>query len=369
MMSMNNMSSPNTWHGSGLFFDSQGTDSYTVDVNIVPDGITIVHDATKQLFAWHQLRMTTAGSGYVRIELKNTGSVLSLQSVEALNALAANHHVRKGMLGRLTPNQQVLWGTIAFIIIAGVFFTVGLDLLANAGTKLISLDMEKKLGSVVMDGMVANEQTAQDSAVIRVLEKCAAIVAGFDGPTNEVAYNISLIENKDIVNAFALPGGYIVIYRGMMDKLENESELFGLLGHEVGHVALRHGVRRIIRSAVLGIITSILVGDAGGVTSVLLENGNMLVSLSYDRQEELDADMFGLKAVERTDVDAQGIVTLFEKLQKAEGSSEWLTFLSTHPDTEERLRVLRAKLPKQLHTRKRLTDEEWKILTSSPLQP
>jgi predicted Zn-dependent protease len=155
----------------------------------------------------------------------------------------------------------------------------------------------------------------------------------------------------------------------MMDKLENESELFGLLGHEVGHVALRHGVRRIIRSAVLGIITSILVGDAGGVTSVLLENGNMLVSLSYDRQEELDADMFGLKAVERTDVDAQGIVTLFEKLQKAEGSSEWLTFLSTHPDTEERLRVLRAKLPKQLHTRKRLTDEEWKILTSSPLQP
>jgi predicted Zn-dependent protease len=313
--------------------------------------------------------MTTAGSGYVRIEIKNTGSVLSLQGVEALNALAANHQIRKEILGRLTPNQQVLWATVTFAAVAVLFFTVGLDALANAGTTLVSLDMEKKLGSVVMDGIVSSEQTAKDSAVMRVLEKCAAIVAEFDGPTNAVAYNISLIENKDIVNAFALPGGYIVIYRGMMDKLENESELLGLLGHEVGHVALRHGVRRIIRSAVLGIITSILVGDAGGVTSVLLENGNMLVGLSYDRQEELDADMFGLKAVERADVDAQGIVTLFEKLQKAEGSSEWLTFLSTHPDTEERLRELRANLPTQARTQKRLTDEEWKILTSSPLQP
>lgn len=364
---MNSMSSPNTWHGSGLFFDSQATGSYTVDVNIAPDGITLVHDATRQLFSWNQLRMTTAGSGYVRIEIKNTGSVLSLQSVEALNALAANHQIRRGILGRLTPNQQVLWGTVAFAVVAVLFFTVGLDALANAGTTLVSLDMEKKLGSVVMDGIVSSEQTTKDSAVMRVLEKCAAIVSEFDGQTT--TYTITLIENKDIVNAFALPGGYIVIYRGMMDKLENESELFGLLGHEVGHVALRHGVRRIIRSAVLGIITSILVGDAGGVTSVLLENGNMLVSLSYDRQEELDADMFGLKAVERADVDAQGIVTLFEKLQKAEGSSEWLTFLSTHPDTEERLRELRANLPTQARTQKRLTDKEWKILTSSLFNP
>lgn len=356
------MASSNTWRGTGLFFDSQTTGSHTVAVRIAPDGVTISREATTIFFAWNQLRMTTVRGGYARIEIRNTGSVLSLQSAEALSALAANHQIRTGLLGRLTPNQQVLWGTVAFLVVAALFFTVGLDLLAEAGANMVSLEMEKKLGSLVIESVVASEQTSTDSATIRVLDKCAAIVGEFDGIGNEVQYTIVMLENKNIVNAFALPGGYIAIYRGMMDKLENESELFGLLGHEVGHVALRHGVKRILRSTILSVLTAILIGDAGGITSVLLNNGSMLVNLSYDRQEELDADAFGLRALQHAGIDAQGIVTLFEKLHEDEDSSDLLTFLSTHPATEKRLNELRAKLPMQQQTEKRLTDEEWRIL-------
>ncbi len=362
------MSPQNIWRGQALLFDAHSTGTTTVTVSISPDGICIENRTPLLSYTFSQLKMTAARGGYVRIEIKNSGgSVLSIQSEDAVHTLEANHQLRRGFLGRLSHNNQLVVATTTFVIAVVLFLTVGLDLLASVTARLIPFELEKKLGDSVVEGMIAGKTVSTDSTTIRVLEKCASVVQEFDASGGKAQYRITLVEDSSIRNAFALPGGQIIVYRGILDLMHNESELFGLLGHEVGHVVERHGVKRIARSAALGLITSLLLGDANGISAILISNGQQLVNLSYDRDEELEADMFGLRAVQRAGIDARGIVTLFTSLKDAEGSEGWLAFLSTHPDIDERLKILNAEIVKVISSsyRSRLMPEEWNRLTKT----
>jgi Zn-dependent protease with chaperone function len=362
------VNSKQTWRGQGLFFESPTSHTISADVTISPDGITVLVGSSQTHFSWPQLKIVSPGGGYVRVEIKGSGgSVLSIQSSQAVDTLAANHQLSKGLIGRLPHNMQVLLVAAAFIVAAVLFFNVGVDLLVDIGVRFIPHELEKRLGDAVISGILRENTTADDSATVRILEKCAQVVREFDKSGAEVSYTISLIENKETKNAFVLPGGHVVLYRGILDIMENESELFGLLGHEVGHVALRHGVKRIARSALLGFITSLIIGDSRGLFAILIGNGEMLVNLTYDRKEELDADEFGLKAVQRAHIDPQGVIRLFEKLKGLEGSSSWASFLSTHPDIDERLGKMKSELltKQPAQERKRLSQVEWETLKNS----
>jgi beta-barrel assembly-enhancing protease len=360
------MTRAQTWRGQALYFDAHATDTTTVVATISPDGILIENLTPPLFFPFSQLKITSARGSYVRIEMRNSsGSVLSIQNIDALKALEAHHQLRGGILGRLSHNNQVLIASGLFVVVAILFFTLGLNALADIAANMIPVELEKKLGDSVAESMVAGTTVSSDPATLHVLEKCAALVQKFDDTGRNVRYTITLVEDAKTKNAFALPGGAIVVYSGLLALMDNEAEFFGVLAHEVGHVVKRHGMRRIARGAMVGLISSVVLGDTKGIAAILISNGQQLVTLSYDRDEELEADQFALRALQREGIDARGMVTLFENLKRSEGSDGWLTFLSTHPDLDERLKILSREIENLNSPSKRtlLTPAEWNTLT------
>lgn len=145
----------------------------------------------------------------------------------------------------------------------------------------------------------------------------------------------------DIVNAFALPGGRIVVYDALIRKLGSYPELAALLSHEFSHVNNKHSTRAIFRQLGSRIFLSLLLGKLGAVTSVLADQADHLKSLHYSRALEREADMEGLAILLERKIDPQGFSDLFRHLREAAPSSQVPEILGSHPDIEKRIAYLR----------------------------
>src|SRR5687768_13861914 len=157
-------------------------------------------------------------------------------------------------------------------------------------------------------------------------------------------YKFHVIESREI-NGFALPGGHIYITTGLL-KLANDNELASVLGHEVGHIAARHSLKTLKRrqeynafAKSVGELTGVA-GDIGrdlGVTLTQIFNEGVLTI--HSRDEEREADYLGVRGMAKAGFDPQGMVTMFQKLQRVRGQTPDLitSLLSDHPDVEERI--------------------------------
>lgn len=146
------------------------------------------------------------------------------------------------------------------------------------------------------------------------------------------------------VNAFALPGGHIVVYTGILDRMEKPGELAALLAHEGTHVERRHSTRALARDMSGTLFLSLLLGDLGGITGVLAQKGDELRGLSYSRDLETEADTTGQRRMHLNGVDPQGMVDLLNLLDReAKDVPEGMAFLSSHPLTKERIATATSK--------------------------
>ncbi len=158
----------------------------------------------------------------------------------------------------------------------------------------------------------------------------------------DLVYHFRIIDDKSL-NAFALPGGFIYVHKGLMDVASND-ELACILGHELGHVAARHSAKRL--QANLGY--QILIGIALGVTGKQYV-GNALsvvfdtVNLGYSRKDEYLADRLAVRYAKRAGFDPLGMVSFFEKLEK-EARGFNLVFFSSHPPIKDRIKNVRQEI-------------------------
>ncbi len=160
-------------------------------------------------------------------------------------------------------------------------------------------------------------------------------------------------------NAFALPGGPVFVTRGLLLILDNESELVGVLGHELGHINKRHHARyleKVMGLSLLLQITAILVGDGSTSSQLLLQMANIgagLLTLKFSRDQEREADDFGIKITARAGYDPSGLVRVFEKFKKLQ-RRKVPSWLSTHPLPSERISRVSRELDryKNMHLKK-----------------
>lgn len=155
-------------------------------------------------------------------------------------------------------------------------------------------------------------------------------------------------------NAFATPGGYIFITRGLLERVADEAELAGILAHEIAHVTQRHHLQAIRKNAQSGLLTQLLGSqlrnDLGGaVSGQLLALGRNLYSRGLDRQDEFEADRLGVELASRAGFDPYGLVGVLQQLRTAtpEDPVFALTF-STHPPAEARLELLAQSMERRL---------------------
>jgi Zn-dependent protease with chaperone function len=243
--------------------------------------------------------------------------------------------------------HRIMWAAVAGSILAvvlGLWF--GADLLVELAVSRIPVEWEQKLGeSAYRDFLTHQEVMKEGPAVTALGEMTLRLTEQI--PNNPYKFEVTVVKS-DVVNAFALPGGYVVVFTGLMKKAESGEEVAGVLSHELNHVLQRHGLERIVKSLGLMTVVAIVLGDQQGLVGMMKQLGVELLTLKFGREQETEADLTGLQLLQRAKIDPSGMIRFFERLsEKDEGRVEWL---STHPMSTaraERLKKELAALPKR----------------------
>lgn len=186
---------------------------------------------------------------------------------------------------------------------------------------------------------VANtpERKAFQDYVLGLAREVYAAVPKSEKP--DYPFTFTLID-ADVQNAFAVPGGYVYIYTGIIKSMKDESELVGVLGHEIAHVTRHHYRDALAKQAGLSVLLQVLVGDdAGQLTQVVAQTFGSLASLSVSRDNESDADKYGTKYTAATGRNPLGIAKYFGRVKNP--GPAWL---STHPAPKNRVETVKAQV-------------------------
>jgi predicted Zn-dependent protease len=195
--------------------------------------------------------------------------------------------------------------------------------------------------------------TGPQASYVESVGKTIAVQSGLGNARDD--FTVTLL-NSPVNNAFAIPGGYVYVTRQLVALMNNEAELAGVLGHEVGHVAARHAAKRqnaASRNAVIGLLGSILsgvlLGDSafGQIGQKLFSQGSQLLTLKYSRSQETEADNLGITYLKRAGYDPRAMASVLQSLAaqnaleaqlmgSANRTPEWA---STHPDPASRVRA------------------------------
>ncbi|MBI3235551.1 MAG: M48 family metallopeptidase [Bacteroidetes bacterium] len=221
-----------------------------------------------------------------------------------------------------------------FGLFAGYYW--GLDWAAKKVAAKITIEKEHELGEEFYKQYISSVQVNSEQTVL--------VDSFFKLLKYETAYPMKItVVNSDVVNAFAMPGGYIIVNSGILKTVEKPEELAGLLGHELSHINQKHGTQSMIRSLGSTIILSMFFGDYEQ-TSILVSQLENLKSLKYGRDMEAEADEKGFEQMSKhCGYSPQGMIGLFEKLKK-ESSVAPPEFLSTHPDLDNRIKATVDKI-------------------------
>jgi len=166
--------------------------------------------------------------------------------------------------------------------------------------------------------VVAQYGLYEDEELAAYIDQLGQSIAGVSQRTN-LDYTFRLL-NTPMVNAFALPGGYLYVTRGILAYMNSEDEIAGVMGHEVGHVVGRHSAKQMSRSVVssgFGVFTA--VGRIAPTAGALLQAPGQIVLLKYSRDQEEQSDLLGVEYSTRLGYDAVQMAGFFESLQSADG--------------------------------------------------
>lgn len=160
-------------------------------------------------------------------------------------------------------------------------------------------------------------------------------------------YDFHLLADDQTINAFALPGGQVFITYALLTKLENEDQLAGVLGHEIGHVVARHSAERMaqmdLTQGLTGAATVAVGGQGGGGIAQMVAN---MITMKYGRSQELQSDDLGVRFMCEAGYTPSNLIAVMEILKQAGGPNRTPEFQSSHPDPENRKEAIEAAIQK-----------------------
>jgi len=177
------------------------------------------------------------------------------------------------------------------------------------------------------------------------------IVQNTEAKNSPYQFDFHVLADPETINAFAIPGGQVFITMGLLKRLKTEDQLAGVLGHEIGHVVGRHSAQQMAKQELIG-------GLAGAASTVMTDPNSPssgayiaqyvanLMNLKYGRDDELEADDFGVKYMIQTGRDPEAMVQVMEILAEAGGPNRPAEFQSTHPNPENRIVKIKEAMAK-----------------------
>ncbi len=242
---------------------------------------------------------------------------------------------------RHTRGRLVLPGCIALPILLLLLLWALADPIVSWIADRIPASVETELGDLLFKSLEGQMVSVEDDALERQLDELVAPLLAVV-PNPGYRFELHLVDDPSL-NAFALPGGHLVLHTGLVLAAETPEEILGVVGHELAHVTERHALRQTLSSAGLLVVFQSLFGDFSGLAAAATEGGYRLLVLKHSRRHELEADDEGWRLLIAARLDPRGMIRFFERLEEAmaalPGVAELdgsLNFLSTHPLTSER---------------------------------
>ncbi|HKX29689.1 MAG TPA: M48 family metallopeptidase [Blastocatellia bacterium] len=239
-----------------------------------------------------------------------------------------------------------------------------------------SLDKEVALGRQLAADVDRQSKFITDPAITEYINRVGQnLVLHSDA---KVPFTIKVIDSNE-VNAFALPGGFLYVNRGLLEAAENEAEVAGVLSHEIAHVTARHGIEQASKGQLLNYasLPLIFLGGVGTVVQQIASIAVPLTFLKFSRNAEKEADRLGAQYMWASGYDPTSLITFFEKLQSKEKAKPGTLskVFSTHPLTGDRIKLVRdaiAEFPDR--NEYQITSSEFNVLKSrlvaiSPAKP
>lgn len=216
----------------------------------------------------------------------------------------------------------------------------------GGGINIFSIEDDKQLGAQIAAEIAAdpvNYPLLKESDYPEAYEllydiRDRILDAGEVEYKDEFVWQLKIINDDDVLNAFCTPGGYIYVYTGLIKYLDNEAQLAGVLGHEIAHADLRHVTDQLTEQYGISLLLSLLLGQNQNVLTDIAVN---LAFLSFSRADESQADEYSVIYLCPSEYYAAGAAGFFELIE-ASGGSDIPEFLSTHPSPENRIEDIYA---------------------------
>ncbi len=360
---------------AGVFLDGQTAADHQVKVRFTVDAI-IIEGAPSGAQSWPYRTVKRVDSGPGRLRLQSSDSPDARLDITDPDGRALTE--LKQFAPRQFSNRAVASRTLALtfalmlaggaIVAAGVF---GLPRLSGPLARMTPPEAESQIGSFYLETLTqwwticeaANEGEAR--AALDTLSE--PILEAADSP-----FNVTIqVVDASFPNAFALPGGHVLVTDELLDLMETPEELAGVLAHEIAHVERRHVMAAMIRQFGLAIAVEAIVGGGSGAGQQLVLAGADLTSIAHTRTAEQEADDMGIAYLRAAKIDPEGLARFFDTIDSLEDNSrldvpEWIKNVTrTHPHSASRAATIRAALDDDTTYAPVISADEWAALKAA----
>jgi predicted Zn-dependent protease len=332
----------------GVYMDGRTAERHRAVVRLTPLGLQITLENKNTLF-WplEEIRQSKNFYGEEQVRLERGGDTPEVLLVSSSLFLKRMNEVSPKKKKRFRPAPLkgrwvwvVILSAVGVVGVTASLYLWGIPAMAEVIAPYIPVSWEERLGQSVVDAIAPVEKRCVDSTRSKKIREITSAL-GSSVPHSPYKFRV-IVVNSPAVNALAAPGGSIVVFRGLLEKTNTPEELAGVLAHEMQHIIQRHATRALLQQVSMKILLAAAVGDAKGL-SYGLEGAQTLGMLRYTRQKEEEADREAIKILIASGIDPRGLLTFFETVQKESKKSLKLpSYLSTHPDLEERIERLKT---------------------------
>lgn len=327
----------------GRYLDGRTALAQTVRITIGTRGLQIAKpDRDTLWWDYDEVRQTQGDYAGEQVRLERGAPFPEALLVDDAGFLAAIHAIAPGRTAFHNPARRslrlklTLLAALGLPLLAAALYLWGIPAMAEALAGRVPVSWEEQLGRSAVGMLVSAEDRIEDPV-------CTDILEGIGDRLLEAVpshgYRFRYVMKKDrTINAFAAPGGFVVVHSALVGQSGSPEELAGVLAHEMQHVLKRHATKALFRDLSLQVLIAAWTGDASGL-DVVLETAGDLGKLRFSRQAETEADLEGLRMLTAARIAPGGMVAFLKSLEKMD-LPEGLTYLSTHPRSEDRIRQL-----------------------------
>ena len=237
---------------------------------------------------------------------------------------------------------KMVWGTIAAILAFCVLSVLVLwwqyDRALTWVVEKIPVSSEEKMGNSILEQLRAEGGITETGVAVKAVQDIGAKL------TKGSRYQYQwVIKTDKTLNAFALPGGIVVVHSALIEKARNADELAAVLAHEVQHIEQRHSLKNSVNSLGWAALLTVTLGDVSAAAALM---AHQMGAMYFSRDLEDEADRLGFQALIRANIKPDGMVTFFQTMAKEE-KGDAPAWISSHPATVERIKTIQGLIEKQ----------------------